>query len=328
MRHFNPGGSGRCVSCPFREYRRVLPPRCGKKRGAFILSDGLHRLCIVSQSTRTVWTLEGRRLGEIGASVFPWQRLISPSKTPSHSKLLYTWHNRKERLRSIPWGLVAPMQLNLWSRSQREAVHQTVRAHCNTYDLHLVALVISHDSKSPRSTTPSFLNASDTTEPTDVPPDSDSDIDEDSWRTSVLDEVIEPVLMACDYKTLLAEASGRVIILSNSAEGRCDGISPWSMPNAYETGSPLASLSLTSRKAAAESLAVVLESHGIRVSSIYFGPLAQDSTRLSPERPSVRRYVGIFLGSLVLLKVKHTRSNRRLSRRFGTCAGLQLHDIF
>jgi hypothetical protein len=50
---------------------------------------------------------------------------------------------------------------------------------------------------------------------------SEDHIDEDAWRISVLDEVIEPVLMAYDYKALLAEASGRVIILSSFAEGRC-----------------------------------------------------------------------------------------------------------
>ncbi|KAI0302068.1 hypothetical protein BC826DRAFT_966114 [Russula brevipes] len=253
-----------------------VPPRASfptEKCAILILGaqEGVGRNAALSfsQMGYTVFALCPNRQERSGRSRDVASRLISPPKTPSHLKLLYTWHNRKERSRSIPWGLVAPMQLNLWSRSQREAVHQTVRAHCNTYDLHLVALVISHDSKSPRSTTLSFLNTSDTTERTDVTPD--SDIDENAWRISVLDEVIEPVLMACDYKTLLAEASGRVIILSNSAKG-----------------SPLASLTLTSRKAAAESLAVVLESHGIRVSSIYFGPLAQDSTGLSPERPSVR----------------------------------------
>jgi len=105
------------------------------------------------------------------------------------------------------------MQLNLWSRSQREAVHETVCAHCKTYNLHLVALVVSHDSKPSLS----FVNMPDATDRTDLP--SKSLIDEDAWRISVLDEVIEPVLMASDYKTLLAEASGRVIILSNFTEG-------------------------------------------------------------------------------------------------------------
>jgi hypothetical protein len=114
------------------------------------------------------------------------------------------------------------MQLNLWSRSQREAVHETVRAHCITYDLHLVALVISHDCKPLRGTSTSFLSALDVTDRSDVAPE--SHIDEDAWRISVLEEVIEPVLMACDYKALLAEASGRVIILTDFAESWCTGL--------------------------------------------------------------------------------------------------------
>ncbi|KAI0256736.1 hypothetical protein BJV78DRAFT_1166651 [Lactifluus subvellereus] len=110
------------------------------------------------------------------------------------------------------------MQLNLWSGPQREAVRETVRAHCSAYDLHLVALVISHDSKPLRDVSPSFVDVLDATDCTDVPCESHSE--EDAWRNSVLDEVTEPVLMARDYKNLLAEASGRVIILSNFADGR------------------------------------------------------------------------------------------------------------
>lgn len=143
-------------------------------------------------------------------------------ENPAHQKLLYIWHNKKERSRSIPWGLVAPMKLNLWSRSQREAVHETVRAHCNANDLHLVALVISSHSKTLRGTSPVFETALDSTERLDIPPETHAD--EDAWRNSVLDEVTEPVIMACDYKTLLAEASGRVIILTNFAERLCSGL--------------------------------------------------------------------------------------------------------
>lgn len=114
------------------------------------------------------------------------------------------------------------MQLNLWSRPQREAVHETVRAYCDAYDLHLIALIISPHSKSPRDTSPLFENALDSTEHHDVPPEIYAD--EDAWRTSVLDEVTEPAVMAYDYKTLLAEASGRVIILSDFAESRYCGL--------------------------------------------------------------------------------------------------------
>jgi hypothetical protein len=110
------------------------------------------------------------------------------------------------------------MQLNLWSRPQREAVHETIRAHCSAYGLHLVALVISHDSKPPHDASPSFFDTLDAAHCADIPRESHAE--EDTWRNSVLEEVTEPVLMACDYKNLLAEASGRVIILSNFADGR------------------------------------------------------------------------------------------------------------
>lgn len=115
--------------------------------------------------------------------------------------------------------MVAPMPLNLWSRPQREAAHETVHAHCTNYDLHLVALVISPTSNSLHATTPPVQNASDSTERPDVPPNILAD--EDAWRISVVDEVTEPVIMACDYSALLSEASGRVIILSNFADRRC-----------------------------------------------------------------------------------------------------------
>ncbi len=103
------------------------------------------------------------------------------------------------------------MPLNMWSRSQREAVHETVNAHCTNYDLHLVALLVSPTS------TP-LENTEDSTERPDGPPNIHAD--GDAWRISVVDQLTEPVIMACDYRTLLSEASGRVIILSNFAERR------------------------------------------------------------------------------------------------------------
>jgi len=83
-----------------------------------------------------------------------------------------------------------------------------------------------------------------------------------------------------------------------------------------------------SRTAAAENLAEMLEPQGIRVSSIHFGPSAQHSTGLSPESPSINRYVEAFLGSLMPSTVSLTHSSGHFSRPFGTCAGLQLCDIF
>ena len=111
-----------------------------------------------------------------------------------------------------------------------------------------------------------------------------SDLDEDAWRNSVLNEVTEPVLMAYDYRELLAEASGRIVILSNFADSRCGGSVLWfGVSYTLDAGTPLALLSLTSRTATAESLANMLEFEGIRVSSIYFGPLAEGSMTRSPD---------------------------------------------
>ncbi|KAI0281435.1 hypothetical protein BGY98DRAFT_958971 [Russula aff. rugulosa BPL654] len=123
---------------------------------------------------------------------------LTSGRSRQVASLLYIWHNRKERSRSIPWGMVAPMPLNLWSRSQREAVHETVHAHCTNYDLHLVALLISPSENSLHRTTSSFENTE--TARSDVPPKIHPD--EDAWRISLVDEVTEPVIMACDYRAL------------------------------------------------------------------------------------------------------------------------------
>jgi hypothetical protein len=174
------------------------------------------------------------------------------------------------------------MQLNMWSRSQRQTVHDTVWAHCNAYHLRLVALIISHDSKSHPGTGSSFMNALDATDCAGGP--HESQLEEDAWRNAVLDEVTEPVLMANDYRELLAEASGRIIILSNFADSWCCGsVLRFGVSYGLHTGTPLTLFSLASRTATAESLANMLEFEGIRVTSIYFGPLAEDSMTRSPD---------------------------------------------
>jgi len=67
-----------------------------------------------------------------------------------------------------------------------------------------------------------------------------------------------------------------------------------------ETGSPLAFLSLKGRTAAAEHLAEILESQGIRVSSIHFGPSAQDFKGRSRKNHDLNRYVEAFIDSLII----------------------------
>lgn len=94
-----------------------------------------------------------------------------------------------------------------------------------------------------------------------------------------------------------------------------------------QTGSPLAFLSLMSRTAASKTLAEILEAQGIRVSSIYFGPLSQHSGKLSPSSRSINKYVETPLDSLVLSRVSSIHNSKCFSRSFGTSAGLQLSDI-
>lgn len=203
------------------------------------------------------------------------------------------------------------MQLNMWSRSQRQTVHDTVSAHCNAYDLRLVALIISHDSKSHPRTGSSFMDALDATGRTDGP--QEGDLNEDAWRTAVLDEVTEPVLMAYDYRNLLAQASGRIIILSNFADSRCGGsVLRFGVSYTLDTGTPLALLSLTSRTATAESLANMLEFEGIRVSSIHFGPLAEDPITRSPDGHNNNRCVRTGFNPFVASKMGRNHKQQAL----------------
>jgi hypothetical protein len=99
------------------------------------------------------------------------------------------------------------------------------------------------------------------------------------------------------------------------------------MPEPFETGSPLASLSLTSRTAATQTLAEMLECQGIRVSSIYFGPLAQHSVSLPPESHGVK-YAEALPASPILSHACPIRSNWRFSQPFGTSTWLQLFHVF
>ena len=219
------------------------------------------------------------------------------------------------------------MQLNMWSRSQRQAVHETVWAHCNAYDLRLVALIISHDPKSHLHIGPSsFTNVGDEAGRADEP--HESDLDEDAWRSAVLDEVTEPMLMAHDYRALLAKSSGRIIILSNFADSQCDeSVAPFGVSYTLDAGTPLALLSLTGRTATAESLANMLEFEGIRVSSIYFGPLGEGSMVRLPDNHCNDRYVRTIINPFVARKSVVIICNRRFPHSFGIRAGLRFSDF-
>lgn len=144
------------------------------------------------------------------------------------------------------------------------------------------------------------MNALDATRTGPADGRHESHLEEDAWRNTVIDEVTEPVLMANDYRELLAEASGRIIILSHFADSRCGGsVLRFGVSYGLYTGTPLALLSLASRTATAENLANMLEFEGIRVSSIYFGPLAEDPMTRSPDGRGNDRYVRTRFNPLV-----------------------------
>ncbi|EIM90185.1 uncharacterized protein STEHIDRAFT_166426 [Stereum hirsutum FP-91666 SS1] len=85
------------------------------------------------------------RFSELGYTVFalfPNEMRQEDEGISDVAALLYIWHNRKERSRTIPWGVVAPMSLDVWSASQRNRVRETIQAFCSEYDLHLVSLIL------------------------------------------------------------------------------------------------------------------------------------------------------------------------------------------
>ncbi|KAA1474897.1 hypothetical protein DENSPDRAFT_841562 [Dentipellis sp. KUC8613] len=182
------------------------------------------------------------------------------------SSLLYIWHNRKERSRSLPWGLLAPVSLDVWSTSQRQRAVETVQAYCAKYTLRLVALVISPvpgcNSLSPYMSLYRLAARG-------VDTCTSCSAEEERWRKRILSQVTEPILMAHDYTWLLRQASGRIIVISPCSEdGLCDF--GFSIEEA--------------RRAVCQHLCGALQPLGIRVISIITGPLEEASSRPFSDR--------------------------------------------
>ncbi|KAI0065487.1 hypothetical protein BV25DRAFT_1821905, partial [Artomyces pyxidatus] len=202
------------------------------------------------------------RFSELGYTVFalcPNRQSTDPSPSkvsPDVSSLLYIWHNRKERARSLPWGLIAPMSLDVWSRNQRARVHETIEAFCRDHTLQLVALVICHAPEDIKSSSHHVMQGL-LFEP-HIDQTTDECVDpEDTWRGIILSGLTEPLLMIYDYLKMLREASGRVIIVSSSSgEG---GNLDFPLQDA--------------RVSVANNLNDVLQPLGVRVSSVVTGPM-------------------------------------------------------
>ena len=72
------------------------------------------------------------------------QRTTVPC-APPHAQLIQEWHQRIKRSPGspgAPWGLVAPIVLDMSSRAQRTRAFETVDAYCSTHHLRLVAALV------------------------------------------------------------------------------------------------------------------------------------------------------------------------------------------
>ncbi|KAI0724048.1 hypothetical protein C8T65DRAFT_734550 [Cerioporus squamosus] len=170
---------------------------------------------------------------------------LASSSTPDasnvSSRLIQDWHQRIKRSgRSpSPWGLVAPIVLDMTSSTQRIRAVETVDAYCASHCLHLVAVIVQAAPGS--STSKPGREALDVT----------------AWGDVVSQCLVQPLSLVQDYVSLLAAATGRVVLLHTS------GHQPWS-PSLHK------SIILS----AAQYLRQELDSQSIKVSTVSVGPFA------------------------------------------------------
>ncbi|KAI8998471.1 hypothetical protein BD414DRAFT_407239 [Trametes punicea] len=163
------------------------------------------------------------------------------------SSLIQEWHQRIKRSGRSPWGLVAPIVLDMSSGAQRTHAYETVDAYCAAHHLQLAAVIVLPTSV--RISTPgaprSLVRGR-----TDV----------SAWADIVRRCLVEPVSVVQDYSNMLAAASGRVVLLAASDD-------PAWTPSAY----------VRTLESAARFLRQELGSAGIRVSTVSTGPFAPAS---------------------------------------------------
>lgn len=100
-----------------------------------------------------------------------------------------------------------PMSLDVWSASQRSRVHETIRTFCSDHDLHLVSLILCATPGGALCSEDFLLAHSISLSKC-----------EDIWRASFR-ATTEAIVMAEDYKSMLSEASGKIVVLSNCYQG-------------------------------------------------------------------------------------------------------------
>ncbi|KAI0831496.1 hypothetical protein BC628DRAFT_1407942 [Trametes gibbosa] len=136
---------------------------------------------------------------ELGYTVFA----LCPDRPASDSSeaLIQEWHKRIKRSGRAPWGLVAPIVLDVTSGTQRTHAAETVDAYCGTHNLHLVAVIVLHASA-----------------PAPPKPLAGSAADVSAWADTVRQCLVDPISVVYDYSDLLAAASGRVVLLLTSGD--------------------------------------------------------------------------------------------------------------
>ncbi|KII88670.1 hypothetical protein PLICRDRAFT_41875 [Plicaturopsis crispa FD-325 SS-3] len=211
------------------------------------------------------------KLSELGYTVFA----ICPDKHAANSvafetssdvsSLLYSWHIQKGRFPNRPWGLVAPISLDISSKSHRQHAYETIKAYCSDHLLHLAALVVlpptpddmpsrtASQRHAATSSTDLGLSESRNYLPVFLAKDS-------AWKSLVTREVTEPVLLLRDYIKLLRKSAGRIIMVSGCSDSSITGI---------DLCSPMDE----ARRSIARTMNFELEPFGIKVVSVVAGPL-------------------------------------------------------
>ncbi|KAH9857058.1 hypothetical protein C2E23DRAFT_865675 [Lenzites betulinus] len=159
------------------------------------------------------------------------------------SSLIQEWHKRIKRSGRAPWGLVAPIVLDMTSGAQRTHAVETVDAYCGTHNLHLVAVIVLQTS-GPAPPKPLAGGAADVA----------------AWAAIVRQCLVDPISVVYGYADLLAAASGRVVLLLASGD---------------QLGRP--SAHLRAFESAAQYLRRDFDLLGIRVATVSAGPFAPAS---------------------------------------------------
>ncbi|KIM87541.1 hypothetical protein PILCRDRAFT_815080 [Piloderma croceum F 1598] len=258
------------------------------------------------------------KYSELGYTVFALcpdhQRGISvATRGPSSvSSILYFWHLKKERSPDHPWGLIAPIVVDISSKADRLRAYETVKAYCSDHSLHLTALIAfppiyetPSESTPPSSaaTHPLVQGPLTHLRPKFLPLSFSKD---SVWQDSVFREITEPVLIIQEYIRLLKDSSGRVIIVSGCSQGR--------FLSGYRFG--CRSTLDEARRSIAHSVGCELKPFGVKVSSLVSGLLAApnlpaqkilDELNMCAKRtdPDIRRRLGANLGRADALESVH-----------------------